>query len=102
MRHAHRPLKPPGFHFQDHSVNECRENLAFAALALSPAVYGWGEMEPSFSMLFGREPVSAAHANGRVNLIGEHTDYNGGVLPSPPLPPPTVGHGAPPRAHATA
>jgi galactokinase len=37
---------------------------------------------PSFAELFGRPPLLAADAPGRVNLIGEHTDYNGGfVLP---------------------
>ena len=37
----------------------------------------------SFAQLFGREPAVAASAPGRVNLIGEHTDYNGGfVLPA--------------------
>src|SRR6185437_14168615 len=31
---------------------------------------------------FGAEPVVVSSAPGRVNLLGEHTDYNGGyVLP---------------------
>ena len=37
----------------------------------------------SFKELFGRPPQVTAEAPGRVNLIGEHTDYNGGyVLPA--------------------
>ena len=36
-----------------------------------------------FESLFGRSPAVTADAPGRVNLIGEHTDYNGGfVLPT--------------------
>jgi galactokinase len=32
----------------------------------------------SFTRSFGREPDAVASAPGRVNLIGEHLDYNGG------------------------
>jgi galactokinase len=37
----------------------------------------------TFDQLFGRQPAVTSSAHGRVNLIGEHTDYNGGyVLPT--------------------
>jgi len=37
----------------------------------------------TFEQLFGTPPLVRASAPGRVNLIGEHTDYNGGfVLPT--------------------
>ena len=40
-------------------------------------------MNEGFRAVFCREPEVAATAPGRVNLIGEHTDYNGGyVLPT--------------------
>jgi galactokinase len=36
----------------------------------------------AFRQQFGEEPDFVAHAPGRVNLLGEHVDYNGGfVLP---------------------
>ena len=38
---------------------------------------------PAFHSLFHLEPEFRTSAPGRVNLIGEHTDYNGGfVLPT--------------------
>jgi len=33
-----------------------------------------------FRRLYGREPEAVCVAPGRVNLIGEHTDYNGGFV----------------------
>ncbi|MDO5470596.1 MAG: galactokinase [Akkermansia sp.] len=39
-------------------------------------------ISPYFEEYFGRKPVVVAASPGRVNLIGEHTDYNNGfVLP---------------------
>src|SRR5438034_11146391 len=41
-----------------------------------------GNASALFRTTFGDAPHAAASAPGRVNLIGEHTDYNGGpVLP---------------------
>src|SRR5437660_11437422 len=41
-----------------------------------------GAAEDEFARRFGRPPRWLAAAPGRVNLIGEHTDYNDGfVLP---------------------
>lgn len=38
--------------------------------------------ETLFTLAYGRRPAAVASAPGRVNLIGEHLDYNGGsVLP---------------------
>ena len=39
-----------------------------------------GELAGEFERQFGRRPEVAARAPGRVNLIGEHTDYNGGLV----------------------
>src|SRR6478609_557040 len=33
-----------------------------------------------FQAAFGQAPLIFAHAPGRVNLIGEHTDYNDGLV----------------------
>ena len=47
-------------------------------------------MSDDFRALFGRAPLVTASAPGRVNLIGEHTDYNGGFVLPVPLPQRTV------------
>ena len=41
---------------------------------------------PTFRQLFGHSPEVFAEARGRANLIGEHTDYSGGVVLPVPLP----------------
>ncbi len=38
------------------------------------------EVSRRFEGAFGGEPAAVARAPGRVNLIGEHTDYNGGLV----------------------
>jgi galactokinase len=38
------------------------------------------EAEGALHEAFGRTPAWAAYAPGRVNLIGEHTDYNAGLV----------------------
>ena len=49
----------------------------------------------SFAALFGRSPPVTADAPGRVNLIGEHTDYNQGFVLPMPIPQRTVAELAP-------
>jgi galactokinase len=39
-----------------------------------------GRTRDEFQVRFGRRPEVAARAPGRVNLIGEHTDYNDGLV----------------------
>src|SRR3989304_7860824 len=39
-----------------------------------------GQLESRFRSRFGRSPEIGVRAPGRVNLIGEHTDYNGGLV----------------------
>jgi len=42
----------------------------------------WTALSTAFHEAFGREPAFFVQAPGRVNLLGEHTDYNDGfVLP---------------------
>ncbi|NYD41800.1 galactokinase [Nocardioides panaciterrulae] len=37
------------------------------------------DVQSGFSTVFGRDPAVVGRAPGRVNLIGEHTDYNAGL-----------------------
>ena len=38
------------------------------------------ELKQAFQQAYGREPKSVYFSPGRVNLIGEHVDYNGGYV----------------------
>jgi galactokinase len=52
---------------------------AFHFMLLEPGI---GRVELDFQQVFGSTPSHAASAPGRINLIGDHTDYQGGyVLP---------------------
>lgn len=50
-------------------------------MAWNPA--GMADLPSLFETVYGRPPTHLATAPGRVNLIGEHTDYN--ALPAMPL-----------------
>ncbi|GAA4913938.1 galactokinase [Streptomonospora salina] len=39
-----------------------------------------GDVAAAFADVFGRDPLGVWHAPGRVNLMGEHTDYNDGLV----------------------
>jgi len=46
------------------------------------STHGWREIEAAFEARFEETPAAVVRAPGRVNLIGEHTDYNDSfVLP---------------------
>src|SRR5204862_6664420 len=56
-----------------------RDRVALAGIIVKPMRQ---QAIALFRASFGTRPRVAASAPGRVNLIGEHTDYNGGpVLP---------------------
>lgn len=46
----------------------------------------WAQLARAFAARFGAAPTTYARAPGRVNLMGEHTDYNGGLVLPTPLP----------------
>jgi len=53
------------------------------AAGAGPGLQPGAQPHPTFRDLYGREAECGGVAPGRVNLIGEHTDYNGGfVLPT--------------------
>jgi galactokinase len=54
---------------------------------------------PSFRDLFGAQPAVRAEAPGRVNLMGDHTDYNGGFVLPATIPQHTIVEAA--RRHGT-
>src|SRR3954453_6113180 len=58
----------------------CLETLS--SLLTTSRVMDASDARQFFRQTFGAEPDAIGSAPGRVNLIGEHTDYNGGqVLP---------------------
>jgi galactokinase len=45
-----------------------------------PQTHMKAELESKFNEIFGKEPAATYLTPGRVNLIGEHIDYNGGLV----------------------
>ena len=43
------------------------------------------ELNVKFQEVFGAQPDATFFSPGRINLIGEHTDYNGGHALPPPI-----------------
>ncbi len=52
---------------------------AFTTVTAWDRAQGARRARESFIAQFGRQPAGVWSAPGRVNLIGEHTDYNGGL-----------------------
>lgn len=58
----------------------------YGACGLTDGAGGIPGKPPAFDALFGSPPLAIAQAPGRVNLLGEHTDYNEGFVLPMPLP----------------
>uniref|UniRef100_A0A8C6T450 Galactokinase 1 n=1 Tax=Neogobius melanostomus TaxID=47308 RepID=A0A8C6T450_9GOBI len=73
--------------------------MATLCLVVRTAAELVAEARAKFVQEFGEEPQLAACAPGRVNLIGEHTDYNEGYVLPMALPMLTVVVGKPNSGH---
>lgn len=63
-----------------HSANDINTHAMSQSVTKSDILV---QLEQAFVQHFGYTPLQVCHAPGRVNLIGDHTDYNGGfVLPA--------------------
>src|SRR5262245_3486293 len=66
------------------SRRKAAEDRRVAPSAVAPnaavATGGGARMIGHFTKRFGTAPAVTADAPGRVNVIGEHTDYNGGLV----------------------
>jgi len=51
-----------------------------------PAATSLAWVQAGFIAQFGQPPAAVHSAPGRVNLVGEHTDYNQGLCPPIALP----------------
>lgn len=54
--------------------------FVYVQIHLSDNKMNTQELEHRFEAIYGRKADHAFFAPGRVNLIGEHTDYNGGLV----------------------
>ncbi len=60
------------------------------------------QLARSFEQVWGGRPEAFSHAGGRVNLIGEHTDYHRGLVLPAAIESAHLGAGTQARRHETA
>jgi len=76
--------KPVDLQHPRHGRGSPGEGYRVGAAYTPQVSYACARVHTAFEARFGGPPSTVARAPGRVNLIGEHTDYNDGyVLPMP-------------------
>ena len=79
---ARRPTRSPRRRSPERPLvqTRCRRPFDPMHASLGQARLSWRRPAAAFTAQFGGEPAVAGCAPGRVELLGNHTDYNGGLV----------------------